>query len=56
MRAALDAGQGLSEALPAIRAAMAPQAPGWAGFEATTARNAAACARARPGALPHMPS
>ena len=42
VRAALDAGQGLSEALPAIGAAMAPQAPGWAGFEATTARNAAA--------------
>ena len=42
VRAALDAGQGLSQAVPAIVAAMAPQAGPWAEFEATTARNAAA--------------
>lgn len=39
---ALDAGLGLSEAVPAVGAAMAPLAPGWADFQATTARNAAA--------------
>ena len=42
VRGALDTGQGLSGAVPAIMAAMAPLAPGWADFEATTARNAAA--------------
>lgn len=42
VRAALDADRGLSEAIPAITAAMAPLAAGWADFDATTARNAAA--------------
>ncbi|WP_134724979.1 quinoprotein relay system zinc metallohydrolase 2 [Paracoccus luteus] len=42
VRAALDAGQGLSQAVPAIVAAMTPQRAGWADFDATTARNAAA--------------
>lgn len=42
VRAALDAGQGLSQAVPAIVAAMAPQRGTWAEFDATTARNAAA--------------
>ncbi|HRO16128.1 MAG TPA: quinoprotein relay system zinc metallohydrolase 2 [Paracoccus sp. (in: a-proteobacteria)] len=42
VRAALDAGQGLSQAVPAILADMAAQKDGWADFEATTARNAAA--------------
>lgn len=42
VRAALDAGQGLSAAVPAVAAALAPLAPAWADFDATTARNAAA--------------
>lgn len=42
VRAALDAGLGLSDAVPAVLAAMQPQAAGWADFPATTARNAAA--------------
>lgn len=42
VRAALGAGQGLSQAVPAIVAAMAPEELGWADFDATTARNAAA--------------
>lgn len=42
VRAALDAGQGLSAAVPAVGVAMAPLAEGWADFPATTARNAAA--------------
>ena len=41
-RAALDAGQPLSRAIPAIVAAMQPVATGWADFDATTARNAPA--------------
>lgn len=42
VRAALDAGLGLSAAIPAIGDGMAPLAAGWADFKATTARNAAA--------------
>ncbi|MBB1491171.1 MULTISPECIES: quinoprotein relay system zinc metallohydrolase 2 [unclassified Paracoccus (in: a-proteobacteria)] len=42
VRAALDAGQGLSAAVPAMGVAMTPLADGWADFPATTARNAAA--------------
>lgn len=42
VRAALDAGQGLSSAVPAVAGAMAPLARGWADYQATTARNAAA--------------
>ena len=42
VRAALDAGHGLSAAVPAIGTAMAPHAGAWADFDATTARNAAA--------------
>lgn len=42
VRVALDAGQGLSAAVPAVGKAMAPVADGWADFQATTARNAAA--------------
>ncbi|MFC0340929.1 quinoprotein relay system zinc metallohydrolase 2 [Paracoccus niistensis] len=42
VRQALDAGLGLSEAVPAVGRTMAPLATGWADFEATTARNAAA--------------
>ena len=42
VRAALDAGQGLSAAVPAVSAALAPLAGGWADFDGTTARNAAA--------------
>lgn len=41
-RAALDAGQPLSRAIPAITAAMQPARAGWVDFDATTARNAAA--------------
>ena len=41
-RAALDAGQPLSRAIPAITAAMQPARGAWADFDATTARNAAA--------------
>ena len=41
-RAALDAGQPLSQAIPAIVAAMQPISAGWADFDATTARNASA--------------
>lgn len=42
VRAALDAGQGLSAAVPAVGKAMATLVDGWADFPATTARNAAA--------------
>lgn len=42
VRAALQAGQGLSAAVPVVGEAMAPMADGWADFTATTARNAAA--------------
>lgn len=42
VRAALDAGQGLAAAVPAVTATMAPRAEGWADYDATTARNAAA--------------
>lgn len=42
VRAALDAGQGLSAAVPAVVEVMAGAAEGWADFPATTARNAAA--------------
>lgn len=42
VRAALDRGEGLSAAVPAVVQAMAPLAEGWADFSATTARNAAA--------------
>ena len=42
VRGALDAGQGLSQAVPAVVAALAPQRGDWADFDATTARNAAA--------------
>lgn len=42
VRAALDAGQGLSAAVPAVGQAVAPAKDGWADFAATTARNAAA--------------
>ena len=41
-RAALDAGQPLSQAVPAMVAAMRPVSNGWADFDATTARNASA--------------
>lgn len=42
VRQALDAGLGLSAAVPAVGTGMAALAPGWADFGATTARNAAA--------------
>ena len=42
VRGALDSGQGLSAAVPEVAAALAPLAPAWADFDATTARNAAA--------------
>lgn len=42
VRAALDAGQGLSAAVPAVVEGMTGMAEGWADFPATTARNAAA--------------
>lgn len=42
VRAALDAGQGLSAAVPAVGKAMDPLADGWTDFPATTARNTAA--------------
>lgn len=41
-RAALDAGQPLSQAIPAMVAAMQPVSEGWADFDAITARNASA--------------
>lgn len=41
-RDALDRGLALSQAVPAITAAMQPAEQGWADFQATTARNAAA--------------
>jgi len=41
-RAAIAEGVGLGEAVPAILRTMAPQAGGWADFEATTRRDAAA--------------
>lgn len=41
-RDALDRGLALSQAIPAITRAMHPFARGWADFQATTARNAAA--------------
>lgn len=42
VRAALDAGQGLAAAVPAVGASLTPLAESWADFDATTARNAAA--------------
>lgn len=42
VRTALDTAQGLSDAVPAVAAALVPLSQGWADFEATTARNIAA--------------
>lgn len=42
VRGALGAGLGLSAAVPAVGKAMAGLSPGWADFQLTTARNAAA--------------